>query len=689
MDSRIARSGCRESSLALVAGATLAAIAACSTGKAPTPDSHATTVLATDGDSPLVYVAKIKNVLLGIPPTDAEVQAVIADPTALSGLVDGWIATPQYRAKMMVFFELAFQQTQISITDLAEQFFPQQADANAATQNLVVQNVRESFARTALELIDEGKPFTEAMTTHRFMLTPALMELYAFLDAWQVDDTGKVTDHFRAAHPTQALVVEASAGPIPIADSLDPSSASYMHWYDPDVGNAAMQPPGCTEDPITYPAPVSGFALHFILYGTLSGRKAPDGKTQCLQRAGSAQAGYVGGTDFTDWRMVTVHAPAAGQGSTAFYDLPTLRKATDLALVIPRVGFFSTPAFFANWQTNISNQARVTTNQALIVATGASIDGTDGTMPPQTPGLDAMHAAKPECAFCHQLLDPTRSILASTFSWDYHTQTDPNFKTQKGLFAFQGVVKPVATVDDFASTLATHPLFATAWAEKLCYFVNSAPCEQDDPEFMRVVEAFKSSGYSWNTLVRELLSSPVVTHAKRTSSTGGASAPEVVAVARRDHLCAALDNRLGLVDVCGLDVLTKVQTKTTIPEIVSGLPSDGYGRGAVAPVLPNQPTLFYRAGTENVCTSVAELVIDGTSPPGARHWSSGAPDAAIADFVAIVMALTPSDPRATPAAALLRAHFDAATKSGASASDALKSTFVAACIAPSAISIGL
>src|ERR1700691_1074761 len=69
------------------------------------------------GETPAVYVAKVKNLLVGLPPSDAEIAAVVADPTALGGLVDGWMATPQYQQKMMVFFELAFQQTQISIAD--------------------------------------------------------------------------------------------------------------------------------------------------------------------------------------------------------------------------------------------------------------------------------------------------------------------------------------------------------------------------------------------------------------------------------------------------------------------------------------------------------------------------------------------------------------------------------------------
>jgi len=74
---------------------------------------------------------------------------------------------------------------------------------------------------------------------------------------------------------------------------------------------------------------------------------------------------------------------------------------------------------------------------------------------------------------------------------------------------------------------------------------------------------------------------------------------------------------------------------------------------------------------------------------GVAAWSSAQPDAAIADFVSTVMALVASDPRSAAAAALLKGHFTAATAQGASASDALKSTFVAACLAPSSTSIGL
>ncbi|HWZ88257.1 MAG TPA: hypothetical protein VNW92_05385, partial [Polyangiaceae bacterium] len=639
--------------------------------------------------SPAAYVAKVKNVLVALPPTDDEIRAVTADPSALKGLIVGWQQLPQYQAKMQRFFELALQQTQISIADFADQSYPKQLVINGTTAPQLVQGAEQSFARTMLELISEGRPLTDAATTPQLMMTTALKELYAFLDVYEVDDDGKVSDGFKTALPKVSVIAEAAQGPIPIADTLNPQSPNFMHWYDPDVATANSDVTGCAADPLTFPS--SAMAVHRLLYGSLDGYKGSTG-VACPPFAGSASAAQLTAADFSDWTMVSLRAPGAGETVTPFYDLPALRSATELVLSIPRVGFFSTPAFFANWQTNISNEMRVTLNQSLIVALGAQVDGTDATKTPGSPppGLDSAHAGSGACFGCHQSLDPLRSIFAASYSWNYHNQLDPAWSAQKGLFSFQGVTKPVASMADFGGALGAHPLFAQAWVQKLCYYVNSSPCLDSDPELSRIVSLFQSSGYAWNTLVSELLSSPLVTNASRTATSDAHG--EVVAVARRDHLCAALDARLGLTDVCGLRAVTAKAAKALIPSIAAGLPSDGYGRGSVAPVLPNQPTLFYRAGLENICETVAAQTIDvasATQQPNVKQWSSGDPDTAIGDFVSLVMALAPSDPRSGPASDLLHAHFTQAVAAGQTPTNALKSTFVVACLAPSSVSVGL
>jgi len=639
--------------------------------------------------SPRVYVAKVKNVLVGLAPTDAEVKSVEADASRLASLVDEWMTLPQYSQKMMRFFELAFQQTQIASDNFTDQVFAK-LGWNPRTTPLILQNTKESFARTMVELTSQGRPFTEAFTTRQLMMTTALKELYAFLDTWDIDNDGNILDSFRTTHRGVPIVVEAAEGPIPISETLDPTNPNYMHWYNPDVATPGTQIPECLADPVQL-AP-KAISIHYLLLGTLDGRKLRDGRF-CQLTDGTPNAPQFTDADFNDWTMVTLHQAKPGETTTTFYDLPLLRAAKDLVLTVPRLGFFSTPAFFANWQTNVSNQMRVTINQALIVATGSSIDGTDTTKPPSTPGLDSSHASDSECFACHRTLDPTRSVLSATFSWNYHNQVDPDWTSQPGLFAFRNVIQPVESLADFGIVLAEHPLVAPGWVQKLCYYVNSAACDEDDLEFRRLVALFRRSGYSWGALVKALVTSPITTHAGETQT--AQKNGESVAVLRRDHFCAALDARLGFNDVCGLDGLDN-QAPTTISAIVSGLPSDAYGRGSVSPILPRKPSLFFAAGTENICKAVAELLIDVSSseprpgPPAAKHWSSTEPDAAIADFVGNLMALTPSDPRAGAARILLKSHFTSALEQpGVTATDALRSTFIVACRAPSAVSLGL
>jgi hypothetical protein len=644
--------------------------------------------IAFEPVAPASYVAKVKNLLVAQPPTDDEIMRVQNDPSQLKDLIGGWMKQPQYTDKLERFFELAFQQTQVTAEDFSDQNYPNRIGVNAVTIPLLVQNAKQSFARTMVSLVGAGKPLTLGITTKQLMMTTALKEFYAFLDAREIDDAGKVTDHFHQDNPKLNITVSTSSGPIPLADSIDPSNANYMHWYNPDLATSNSGLAGCSDDP--YVAPSNANFLHFLLYGSIDNHKSAQG-TACPAVRGSANAPIIQTSDFSDWQMVTIREPKAGEATTAFYDLATLRNANELVLKTPRVGFFTTPAFFANWQTNTSNQMRVTLNQALIVGLGSSIDGTDTTQVPNPPpGLDAAHAGAPECVFCHQTLDPLRSIFAATYSWNYHNQLDSAYTAQKGLFAFQGVVTNVSTMSDFATQLSTHPRFAGAWVQKLCYYANSAACLETDPEFQRIVQVFSDSSYSFNSLIQELFSSPLVTNASATATSQAHG--EVLAVSRRDHLCTALNVRLGLSDVCGVDALTLAQLKTPIVQIALGLPSDGYGRGAAAPVLPNQATLFYSAATENICTQLANQVID---PPankqvaGSKSWSSGSPAPAIADFVSIVMGLPPSDPRSQPASDALMRHFQSAMSSSKNATTALRSTFITACLAPGAVSIGL
>ncbi len=651
-------------------------------------------------DPPAVYVAKVKNLLVGLAPTDAEVKQVTADPTQLSVLIAQWQTLPQYDLKMKSFFMNAFQQTQITAADFID-MIPSNGIGNGIAIPYLVQNVTESFARTVLAMNKAKTPFTQTMTTTQLMMTPPLMELYAFLDKYQADDNAKITDTFQKDFPGVSIRQGSAYSTVTLAQAADPTSPYFMQYYDSDVAtlNYGVADSTCNGiDPIVYPGRY--YTLHEILFGAVYNHPGPMGN--CGTRTGKYFGAFTA-ADFDEsaWKMVTIRTPNPGEATTAFYDIANLRTATELVLTTPRPGFYSTPAFFANWSTNQSNQMRVTANQALIVGTGMQIDGTDSTTLPVATalasGLDETHAQPgTACYGCHQLLDPTRAILSSAWTYAYYRQQDPKMIAQTGMFAFQGVTKALNNVGDFGATLATHPAFPGAWVQKLCYYANSAPCLATDPEFQRIVADFQSSNYDWDALVRELFSSPLTTNATVTQTT---AADEVVSVTRRDHLCEALNIRLGLNDVCGLSIISATKA-STITTIAGGLPSDGYGRGATKPNLPDSPTLFYRAGLENICEAVAAMVIDpaaGSLPAGATSWKSSDPSGAVAEFVATIMAITPSDPRSSQAQSILMSHFNAALASAPTppatkaitATQALQSTFVAACLSPSFAGIGM
>ncbi|XYI01047.1 hypothetical protein ACMHYB_15365 [Sorangium sp. So ce1128] len=659
----------------LLAGTFLMALSCGGPEAEPPPASFA---------APSAYTAKVKNLLTGEAPTNEEVEAVTRDPSALRGLIDGWMGQPEYRGKMIEFFKQAFQQTQITWDRFDEQVGHTMRFMNPTVRARMTHSAEISFALTALELIDEGRPFTEVLTTERFVLNPPLMALLAYLDGVVLDDQGEVASFIPQKFGAKFKFVRVRDTPIPFEESIDPNSPNFLTFYDPTP--PLSQHPICVESPMVIdPTGVTDHSLRgpmhralFHIMDTLYGQRILCGPTS--SRFTDA--------DWDDWRMVRIRPPEAGEERAIFWDLPGLRSAQELVLNTPRVGFMTTPAFLANWPTNLSNLARVTVNQALIVGLGRSFTP-DVIIPMGETGKpDAEHAQPGTTCFgCHQTLDPMRNFFRQSFSVSYHAQTSPLPPEQADAeFVLDSVVVKGTGggVRDLAAAMAQHPGFAAAWTQKLCHYANSSPCAEGDPEFQRVVEVFRQSDLEFKVLVRELLSSPLVTQAAETQTSRELGT--VISVSRRDHFCAALQNRLGLPDPC---MLLSAEP-TTNQNLAVGVPGSSYSRGTVSPLLPHDPDLFFASAVENLCGQVAGLVIDPADcPPGRRCWQSEEADEAIRDFTRVVMALPASDPRAADMEQILLEHHEDAREAGVGDSDALKSTFVLACSSPLSSSIGL
>jgi len=673
-----------------------------------------------------VYVAKVKNLLLGLPATEEEIAAVEQDPTALKDMVDAWFVRPEAQAKLGTFFQKAFQQTQISQND----FFDQLSVDNLSALPMFTQ-AQESMARTALKTIADGKPFTDTVTTHTFMMTPTLMSLYLALDQAQVDDAGKQTSSVPLPDGTLSTTqafwltyqppLDPAAMPvvpnnIPLSETLDPASPNFMHFAVPsafkcsmpqvdETGHVLLDANGnAMKADVAYNqrkyTSVSAAFLGLFGYAPrnyVSDPADPSGPPTLTipddvpaDKKNLYQYNCSGGVAFTSpnvtaqdviWRPVTVRVAAKDEKLTPFYDLPTLRTADEIVVRTPRVGYFTTPAFFANWTTNNSNQHRDTLNQALIVGLGRSINPVDkGTSTVLDNGKDGQHSDPTSpCYSCHQTMDPMRNIFRKSFTYSYHTQHDPAQTFATASFDYLGETAKLDSFDDFANALIAHPLYASAWVQKLCYYANSSGCSEQDPEFKRVVKAFVDSSYNFHTLLTELFSSPLVTGQEATKT--WRELGETVSIARQDHFCAALTNRLQL----ATSLCVGITDNTTKIAVTNNIPLDGYLRGAEAPALSTDQTPFYRGATESLCAYAAGLTVDKTK----SRYDSTKKDAAITDFVANIMGITSADPNSAVVTQLLTEHYDAAIAAGAKPTDALKSTFIVACLAPTSVAIGL
>jgi hypothetical protein len=651
-------------------------------------------------------VRKVKSLLTGMTPTDDEVALVTAQGAeGLKTLIDGWTADPtlqaMYRDRMLAFFRNTFQQTGFNP---AEDFKPQLLTNGgfdfAATPGddifqRLVQNIQDGFAMTAWQLIADGRPFNEVLTTTRFMMTTALKATYLQIEmprsqaattiTWKVDESG--TD-------------------IPIEQIVDPASPNYLTFADiaPMVNNRA--PTIVCRGTAGMVNSFNGFSTLFqVMLGLIPqySTTANGVTTDVCDRHSSRP--YFTLSDVSDWQWVNVRPLAAGETRLMPYNLPALRQATELGLALPRVGFFTTPAFLALWNTNDSNQHRVTANQTLLIALGASLTPANAVVPLSAAGLDPSHAVSgTECYGCHKTLDPLRQFWGTQLDFndrnDFPTKAggglaaDPRPPTTGGALAYGNVNATGADmtalgplleqVIDSADPKLPVSRFAISIAQKLCYFANSAPCVETDPELRRVASLFEQSGFSFPALLREVLASPLVTGAAPTAT--ATANGFTISIARRDQLCAALSNRLGKPDLCSLVVPIPSSAQSATLKIATSIPADAFSRGSEVPITTSTPTLFYSSASELLCENVAAVVVDATA--GSVYSSTMVP-AAIADMVQRVIGYPPGDPLYAGAVQILQDNYDAHIAAKATPTNALRSTFALACEAPTTLSLGL
>ena len=472
-----------------------------------------------------------------------------------------------------------------------------------------------------------------------------------------------------------------------------------------------------------FSSPTGGYAQLFQRLIGYTPRYPFLGGPDCWEHASKP---YMTDSDVSDWRWVTIAPKASTDAYVQPYDLPSLEKLSTLKLAMPRIGFYTTPAFLALWNTNDSNQHRVTMNQTLLAALGQSFTSDNNLAPLSEVGLASSHTTTSgECYGCHKSLDPMRMFFGNQY--DFNDRNDfvtnpfngsqsnarPASPQQAG-FAFADVnwaspstgtsmtaLGPLllqATDQDTTDAGGPLPLFAVSVAQQLCFWANSNACSPSDPVFRGIVADFVSSNYNFPALVKELFSSALVTGAAATTtypadSTGAETVP--ISIARQAHLCAALSNRMGIADVCALQAAVPTSAQNTTLTIAGSVAADAFSRGSQTPVTPAYPDLFYRAATEELCENVAKLVVDVSGSPYTSSSTSCAnTDGLLTKFAEQVMGINPSDTIHGSAITILENHCAMAAKvktsgGGSAQTNAVRSTFVLACESPTSLGIGL
>jgi hypothetical protein len=631
---------------------------------------------------------KVKNVLTGLAPTDTEL-AMGSTQAGLKGLIATWMSAPEFQDKLLFFFQNTFQQSQLATLDFEFQLRkrPGAFDLSYAifgddAYPKMYQNIKESFARTAIAFVSAGRPMSDLLTTDEFMMTTALKSLYMQIEApYDIH-----TMNWKFNHGKRPA----------LSETLDPSSPNYMTFgYDVPTTSTGKKFSGTCAGDTTKVSTCPGNTLLFqMLLGSMprdSTNNGSCGDAGCMEHAIKP---YFTAQDLSDWQMVKIV-----NGTPIMpWDLLKLRASGGtLNSKIPRVSFFSTPAFFAVWNTNDSNQHRVTANQALLGSIGQGYTSAEAAipLPPTTTAVDGEHAVgggTGTCFVCHKSLDPMRQFWGNSF--DYNDKQFSGTSNGPASFGFLNVSGNGKTLADFGNFLKqvtdeqvtgnVISRFALEMTQKLCFFANSSKCEEDDPEMRRIAKAFEDSTFKFDVLVQELFSSPLVTNAvsTQTAEKNGAT----ISILRRDQFCQALSNRLGIKDICDIQLPTPTGVTSAINRLAGALPADAFSRGVAAPVTPSDPTLFFRAASELLCEAVAVKVVD--SGASAKFTSTNVATA-VEGLVSTVMGVAPSDPQHAAAVTVLTAHFNDAKTSGATATNAMRSTFSAACQSAPSLALGI
>ncbi|MEM9071766.1 MAG: hypothetical protein AAGE52_24870, partial [Myxococcota bacterium] len=563
--------------------------------------------VVVDPDPPVAgdaftVASRVKYLLDGGALTREELEAVgngdgTVNNDALESLAAGWmwgngggrVPTAAFFEKRRQFLELTLQQNPAS-----RRFFYQLRNAAASG---VADSLNESFIRTAERIVDEDSDFRTIASTNEWEVTTLVLLALTMTDHPTILRRSGVGDKNFLGNNISEMVRSPHFNRE--ADAEDWRTVTL-------ITDSREAPAGTAEDQLDLEA--CGAAYESEAFGELVRDGRPRIYDWTVMHPGDDLANEDGenGPQDVYTRCVPEHAQ----------QLRAIREGDYLKLRAPRVGFFTTPSFFATWETNADNQFRVTVNQAMIIGTGRIFSPGDATgVNTDLSAVDpVLFPATSECFGCHKNLDRMRTAFTGVFDGVHSRYTEPPEPVPAPDFAFQGQSVSVTTLQEWAVALASHPEFARAWVLKLCQWANSIACDPGHEEVLRLAEEFEASGYQLNELFLRFFSSRLVSD---TSFQAGTRTPGAqVSIARRGHYCHAMRTRLLRVNEARDNVSGQTSNSADlcalngVETLSSSIPNDQFTRGTVE---FNQPKLFgalTAVAFEGLCTRSANALVE-------------------------------------------------------------------------------
>lgn len=132
-------------------------------------------------------LAKIKMIVNGKAVTSDEFTVLIRDKklnrAALKQAIYRWLETPESQQKMQDFFSLTMDQDDWVYPEAGNELIGQLENTNQnKNRDRWLNNVKDSFGRTALEIVNKNEPFNKIVTTNEWQLTTALLSTLSFVD---------------------------------------------------------------------------------------------------------------------------------------------------------------------------------------------------------------------------------------------------------------------------------------------------------------------------------------------------------------------------------------------------------------------------------------------------------------------------------------------------------------------------